>query len=522
MVRSQDNESHLTNNSPDTISCGLSEEDLRMLAAMRAGLQAHVLPELSSEMAQTMCTFGVEYLDKLIFKYSRWPQTLRLQLQTQGRVCEGLLDLLAGAGVSDPAMDKSVKQLSQDLAVSESATLGELERLQKEIDRLLENLIPAVMGTRNSTREITSAQYNPLIKKLIASLRHSEDELQRTIQQQHQSHEKLTQGIIVITRDVLESYLKQNFGEHLEVTSFKELPGGSSKTTILIDVRGFEGEGETPIVVRMDRTAGSTDTRVLDEAPTLRAMAQQGLPVPEVLWEEPDASKIGLAFIGVRKVDAALGGSMWQTESSVCDRSTALDLARVLAKLHTLDVRQLALRGALNSDPDVHPMQGLIDNIRGLWREKKTKSDGILEACLCWLEQNMPPAPPTPSLIHADVSFHNILVKDKKIASLLDWELSHLGDPNEDLSYCRPCVEQLIPWDEFMAEYRRHGGSHYSEEIGRYYGIWRGVRNAVYTITAGHSFHTNANPDFRWGFFDTYYRMVLLEAADKVAEAGTD
>ncbi|MET0661340.1 MAG: phosphotransferase, partial [Steroidobacteraceae bacterium] len=183
----------------------------------------------------------------------------------------------------------------------------------------------------------------------------------------------------------------------------------------------------------------------------------------------------------------------------LCNADTARDLARILAQLHALDVKALGLRGALDSDPKVHPMKGLIDNIRGLWSEKKMDPDGTLEACLCWLEEHMPPAPPKPSLIHADVSFHNILVRDKKFVGLLDWELSHLGDPAED---------------------RRHGGGEYDEETGRYYGIWRGVRNLVYTITAQHSFQSDANPDMRWGFFATYYRLVLLEAADKVAASG--
>ncbi len=501
---------------------GLSSYEMQMLAAIRHGMQDSVAGEVHSEMAKTVCGFTIEFLDKLLVRHTAWSAILARQNQRMAGTLRQVAALLfeaggAGAGALAIANDTATRALA-----STDLSLPTQERIQRELDEGFEQVIPLMLGERRLHAGQTLARVNHLLREQIASIQDSERDFNAALKARVERHVALVDSQVSVSAEALQDYLRSRYPErkNIEVTSFYELPGGSSKSTILIDVRGFENDGITPLVVRLDRVAGSTDTRVIDEVPTLRAMFEQGLPVPEIVLVEPDAGKIGLAFIIVRKVDATLGGSMWHADPQICDADTARDLARILARLHTLDTAKLGLRGALNSDPAVHPMKGLIDNIRHLWAEKKMEPDGTLEACLCWLEQHMPPAPPRPSLIHADVSFHNILVKDRKVASLLDWELSHLGDPAEDLGYGRLCIEQLIPWDEFLTEYRKHGGGEYSEETGRYYGIWRGVRNAVYTLTSQHSFQTNANPDMRWGFFATYYRMVLLEAADKVAQAG--
>jgi aminoglycoside phosphotransferase (APT) family kinase protein len=72
-----------------------------------------------------------------------------------------------------------------------------------------------------------------------------------------------------------------------------------------------------------------------------------------------------------------------------------------------------------------------------------------------------------------------MIVSEGRLVALLDWEFAHLGDPTEDLSYCRQFVEPLIAWDDFLKGYRGAGGGDYREENARFFELWRGVRNAV-------------------------------------------
>jgi aminoglycoside phosphotransferase (APT) family kinase protein len=503
-------------------SASLSPFEIAMLAAMRHALQGSILPELSSELAKTHCGFSIEYLDKLLARHTVWPAFLRRQLLRQAQVLQRMVALLQPLPGLDAGLVENGAQIARSVLLQPGESLQELEQNQLRVDAALEQIAPLVLSDGRLRSGDALDTVNALLREQVDALQESEQAFVAASKERVDRHAAHADSRLSVTRESMETYLRSHFPQRpgIEITAFHELPGGSSKSTILIDVRGIEHDGVTPLVVRLDRVAGSTDTRVLGEVPTLRAMAQLGIPAPQLVWEETDAAQLGVQFVVVRKIDGVLGGNMWRADPQFCNAETARNLARILARLHTLDTKQLGLRGALNSDPAVHPMRGLIDNIRRLWSAQKLEPDGTLETCVCWLEQNMPPMPARPSLIHADVSFHNIMVKDWKISGLLDWELSHLGDPNEDLSYARPCVEQLIRWEEFLAEYRRHGGGDYSEEIGRYYGVWRDVRNTIYGDVCKRSFMSGANPDMRWGYFSTYHRLQLLEAAAKVAAAG--
>ena len=58
-----------------------------------------------------------------------------------------------------------------------------------------------------------------------------------------------------------------------------------------------------------------------------------------------------------------------------------------------------------------------------------------LELGLRWLGERLPPPPPAPRLVHGDFRNGNLVVGRDGVRAVLDWELSHLGDPVEDLGW---------------------------------------------------------------------------------------
>jgi len=490
-----------------------------LLAAVRHGLKSHVSAEVVSEMARTACEFSINLLDHVLARHMGLADILRKQIERESGLLRRSASLLREAGAIDAGKSAAAIAVA-DEANAQGLALAELEALHLRIQTELEALVPGLDAARSgASHPERQAAAKAIIKELVESERSAENAYRQAAAQRVQQFEDDAGGDGMIGQEALESYLRQHFpgGEQAEVTSFRELPGGSSKATILFDVKGLPEGDNVSLVARLNRKAGSTDTTVLNEIETLNTMFECGLPVPELVWSEQDPGPLGAPFLIVRKVDGVLGGDMWQVDPEVCDESTARDLARILARIHTFDTSKPGFQGALKFPGTAHdhPMKALLANIRGLLASKKMYPTPALESTLCWLEANIPPAA-KPALVHADVSFHNIMVKDKKVSCLLDWELSHIGDPIEDLSYVRLCIEQLMPWDEFLAEYQKHGGGAYSDEVGEYYRVWRDARNSVYTVVADHSFHSGANLDLRWGFFGTYLRGVTLEAAERV------
>ena len=74
------------------------------------------------------------------------------------------------------------------------------------------------------------------------------------------------------------------------------------------------------------------------------------------------------------------------------------------------------------------------------------------------------PAPVTPALIHGDFKANNVLVNGTGAATVIDWEMAHLGDPVEDLAWTLlwttrfDLVEGMLPRAEYLTTYERASG----------------------------------------------------------------
>jgi aminoglycoside phosphotransferase (APT) family kinase protein len=249
------------------------------------------------------------------------------------------------------------------------------------------------------------------------------------------------------------------------------IPGGFSKETFLFDAV-HEGGRRESLVLRRDLPAGPSQTTVVDEFVVLRAVHRAGIPAPEPILVEPDASVLGQPFLLMRRVagSADAGGK---------PREVGLELARLLARLHTLDPEKLdaGFRAIPRNAAECADL--LLDHWHAIWLAKKLEPAPILVRAFGWLRTHRPERVSRISVVHTDVGLHNLLVQDGRILALLDWEFARVGDPADDLGYARPHVEKLVDWREFLAEYYAHGGPPYLEENARWYEIWRSVRNAV-------------------------------------------
>jgi aminoglycoside phosphotransferase (APT) family kinase protein len=134
------------------------------------------------------------------------------------------------------------------------------------------------------------------------------------------------------------------------------------------------------------------------------------------------------------------------------------------------------------------------------------------------MKTHVPASSSEPTVVHGDASLRNFFTDADGSAALLDWELWHVGDPIEDLAYCRPDVEQVLPWPDFLAAYHANGGrAQWRADVGEYYGLWASLRNAVLCASCLHGFVHSLNraPLAFAGII--HYRRLLLDVARRLA-----
>ena len=213
--------------------------------------------------------------------------------------------------------------------------------------------------------------------------------------------------------------------------------GGQSNPTYRIDTEAgaYALRRKPPGPLRPTAHAIDREFRVLT------ALAGTGVPIPAAHLYCSDAEVIGSEFYIVDAVD---GPIFWNSElpgaSPDYRRGYYTDLFRQLALLHAVDWQGVGLG-------DFGKSTGF--TARNLERWYKTFRDtrAIEIPDLDWLaaalRERLPADEPV-GLIHGDYGNHNVIAApgEPRIAAILDWEVSTIGNPLVDLAHT------LRPWME--------------------------------------------------------------------------
>jgi aminoglycoside phosphotransferase (APT) family kinase protein len=222
------------------------------------------------------------------------------------------------------------------------------------------------------------------------------------------------------------------------VTSMRLLPGGASKEAWAVDA-----EGERLLVRRAGGGVIHEATLSLeDEFRVLEAAREAGVNVPTPV-----------AYLG------ELGGreafAMELVEGETIGRRIVRDpppgletqLADELAKIHSIPPERLPF---LRSADVVGRFEHELDSVG--------EPHPALEYGLWWLREHRPETL-VDVVTHGDFRLGNIVVSERGLEYVLDWEFAHLSDPREDVAW--PIVRA---W-RFGADDRRLGGI---GEVGPY------------------------------------------------------
>jgi aminoglycoside phosphotransferase (APT) family kinase protein len=255
-------------------------------------------------------------------------------------------------------------------------------------------------------------------------------------------------------------------GRRGRVESLRRLSGGASRETWSLDL--VEADGTTGLILQRVRPGTvSGGPGMTGEAALLRAAGELGVPVPSVIADDA-GDAIGAPCIVMARLDGeTIARKLLRDDEWSTARARLVEQAgAALAGIHRIPAD--AVDGLRESD-QLGEMERLLDGA--------DQPLPAFELALRWLAAHRPPSP-TRTVVHGDFRLGNLLVDHDGLAGVLDWELSHLGDPVEDLGWY--CVRawrfgSALPAGgmgtrgELLAGYRAAGGEDVDPEALRWW-----------------------------------------------------
>lgn len=252
------------------------------------------------------------------------------------------------------------------------------------------------------------------------------------------------------------------------------LSGGASAETWRFEL--VCGAQRTGCILRRSATAErdrfSTSISKSTEAQLQRLARTQGVPAPQILFELQPDDGLGEGYVMARVEGETLAPKILALPQLENARGKlTAQCGELLARLHRIDSKQIP---AGLTDQSARPQ---LQQLEALYRSFE-QPQPIFEYGFRWLRENAPTAPSL-ALVHGDFRNGNLVVDENGIAAVLDWELSHLGDPAEDLGWL--CVRSwrfgkpqnpvggFGQLDELLHAYANAGGESITPERVRYW-----------------------------------------------------
>jgi aminoglycoside phosphotransferase (APT) family kinase protein len=226
----------------------------------------------------------------------------------------------------------------------------------------------------------------------------------------------------------------------LDVTNATKIIGGASRHTWSVDASWVDEDGsnhERGLIFRLDPPSSLLESNRGTEYAMYRALfGRPGIPLPEPLLLEDGDDAFGMPFFVMER----LGGAAWPHElltPAFAGRREAVirEMFRVLGSISAVDYDAVGLAGVL----PVPPVDDTWSHELGRWERTLLEHDlgpmPITRAVIRELRRHPPPPVSRVTIVHGDFRVGNVLYAPDGIVGVLDWEMTHLGDPHEDIAW---------------------------------------------------------------------------------------
>ncbi len=223
----------------------------------------------------------------------------------------------------------------------------------------------------------------------------------------------------------LTDFVSAKLGKPVTIEDLARLSGGASR-----EMWSFVADGQR-LVLRREPPGVTPLTQRSPEVVLLERALAANVPVPKVLWTAT-ADELGSPAFVMEHVDGeTIARRILRDDEYAKARDVmAKQCGTIVAKIQTMPTDGLEV-------PSTSPADAVMEQFGSLLRTLG-EPHPVFEFAMRWLDQRKPSGEKL-VMVHGDFRNGNFIVGPEGIRAVLDWEISHIGDPCEDLAWvcCR-------------------------------------------------------------------------------------
>ncbi|PIE75092.1 MAG: phosphotransferase family protein [Deltaproteobacteria bacterium] len=235
-----------------------------------------------------------------------------------------------------------------------------------------------------------------------------------------------------LDKEKVRAFLEENVGSVEGELEIKQFPGGFSNLTYLL-----KDNTKEMVLRRPPKGADIKSAHDMGREYKILSALKPLFPYcPEPLAYTEDESVLGCPFYIMEKIQGIIlrkelpGGLSIKPEQADKLCKTLLD---VHVELHSIDVEKNNL--SFLGKPEGY-VKRQVEGWSRRYENAKTEDAPAFKQVMEWLKDKMPEDTKSPSIIHNDYKFDNVVLDKNnpmKIIGVLDWEMATYGDPLMDL-----------------------------------------------------------------------------------------
>jgi len=218
--------------------------------------------------------------------------------------------------------------------------------------------------------------------------------------------------------------LEEHYGPGVRIEGLRRDSGGASRLTSVFEAVTAAGERHRLVLRLATPGASAASSPLAREAALMRAARAAGAPVPEVIAAGDGSSGepeyIVMPFVEGETIPRRV---LRSPELAEARAGLAAECGRILAAIHRIPAEAVP---DLPGDDQLDAWTAILDEVGTPYP--------ALELALRRLRLSRPESTRR-VVVHGDFRNGNLMIGPDGVRAVLDWELSHLGDPLEDLGW---------------------------------------------------------------------------------------